>query len=63
MTFKAVLILLALLVLAGMIGHSFAPRVDRPRKRPVVEAASKCPTCGAYVLADASCARADCPRV
>lgn len=62
MTLKAALILVALLLLAGMIGRSFAPRVDNPRKRPVVEAARKCPACGAYVLGDAACARADCPR-
>ncbi|MBA3326248.1 MAG: hypothetical protein H0T41_13585 [Rhodobacteraceae bacterium] len=62
MTFKAVLILLALLLLAGMIGRSFAPRVDRPRNGRAVEAAQKCPACGAYALKGALCGRADCPR-
>ena len=62
MTLKAILILLALVLLAGMIGRSFAARVGKAGKGPVVEAARKCPACGAYVLADARCARADCPR-
>jgi Fe-S-cluster-containing hydrogenase component 2 len=61
MTLKAVLVVVALMLLAGMIGRRFAPRVDR-RRQPAVEAAQKCPACGAYRLADAPCDRADCPR-
>ena len=61
MTFKAVLLVLALMLLAGMIGRRFAPRAGR-RDKPAVEAAQKCPTCGAYTLAGAPCERAGCAR-
>ncbi len=61
MTLKAAIILVGLLLLAGMIGRSLAPRVER-RKGRAVEAARKCPVCETYVLTDAACARADCPR-
>lgn len=60
MTLKAVLVLAALALLAGMLRRRFAPPSRRPRG-PVIEAAQKCPSCGAYVLAGAPCARPDCP--
>lgn len=61
MTLKAAIVLFALMLLAGMISKRFGPRVDRP-KGPEIEAARKCPTCGAYALAGALCGRADCPH-
>lgn len=62
MTLKAILIIAALLLLAGMIGRSLAPRVDKAARGKAVEAARKCPACGAYALEGAACDRADCPR-
>jgi hypothetical protein len=56
------LVVLALLLLAGMIGRSFGARVGK-RKDAAIEPARKCDVCGAYALADAPCARADCPLV
>lgn len=60
MTFKAALILVALMLLAGMLRKKFGPPAGRG-KGPAIEAAQKCPTCDAYVLAGAPCARSDCP--
>lgn len=61
MTLKALLVLLALLALAGMIARRLGPPARKTR-RPAIEAARKCAACGAYVLAGAPCARPDCPQ-
>jgi hypothetical protein len=60
-TLKLAIIALALLLVAGMIGRSLAPRVGRPKPGRAVEAARKCSSCGAYALA--RCDRSDCPLV
>ena len=60
MTFKAALVLVGLILLAGMLRRQFGSSVGRS-KGPVIEAARKCPSCGAYGLPGAPCARPDCP--
>jgi hypothetical protein len=60
-TLKAAIIVLGLLLLAGMVGRALAPRVDR-RRSTAIEPAEKCPACGAYAVAGATCGRADCTR-
>jgi hypothetical protein len=62
MTIKALVVLVALLLLAGMIGRSLGLRGVGKRKTPPIEAARKCPTCEAYVFGSAGCDRPDCPR-
>jgi len=59
MTLKVALVLAGLALLVGMLRKSFARPAGRDRG-PVVEAAQKCPHCGTYLLAGATCARPDC---
>jgi hypothetical protein len=62
MIFKIALVLLALALLAGMIGKAGRRPVDRTKAKPI-EAARKCPVCGVYVLGEsASCGNRDCPQ-
>lgn len=63
MMVKAVTLFLAFVLLIGMIGKLLGPRSPR-KPGPVIEAASKCPLCGSYVIGSdpAPCERADCPR-
>lgn len=61
---KLFVILAALMLLAGMLGRQFGRKgsaVDHKKKRPAVEAARKCPACGAYAMDGARCEREDCP--
>lgn len=62
MTVKLAMIVLALVLLAGAIGKRIGAaggRRGRPR-RPAVEAARKCPTCGDWVMEGARCLRPGC---
>lgn len=59
---KALLLLLALAALAAMLRRQFGPPRTGRAKGPVIEAARKCPGCGAYVLDGAPCARPECQR-
>lgn len=62
MSFKLLVVLAALTLLAGMLGKRFGRGgQDRKPKGPPIEAARKCPACGVYVMAGARCDQADCP--
>lgn len=55
------LVLLLALVFAGVIGRAIRPQVPRGSQGPRIETAAKCPSCGAYRVGTAACARPDCP--
>ncbi len=60
MTGKALVIVLALMLLAGMVGRSLGIRGASRPKTPPIETARKCPTCGAYLVGSAQCDRPGC---
>ena len=63
MTYKIATLILALVLLVGMLAKSRAGGLGRAKpKGPAIKAARKCRACGAYALADAPCARPDCPQ-
>ena len=59
---RAVMLLVAVVLLLAMIGKWTTPRVPPRRSGPTVELARKCPDCDAYVLGSrpTPCERADC---
>lgn len=63
MIVKAVTLFLAFILLVGMFGKLMGPRTPR-KPGPAIEAARKCPECGAYVIGNdpAPCERGDCPQ-
>jgi hypothetical protein len=61
---KAVLLFLIVIAVLGMFGKWRLPKqLPRGPRRPAVEAARKCPVCGAYGVGEARapCTRPDCP--
>lgn len=54
MMLKAVLVFLVAMALLGLVGKG-RRKVRRPGPAPKIEAARKCPACGAYVIGDDPC--------
>jgi hypothetical protein len=61
MIVRLAVLLLGLLLVAAVIGR-WRRRVGRAAPPPPIEAADRCPDCGAYVVAarPGPCARPDC---
>ncbi len=54
MMLKAVLVFLVAMALLGLVGKG-RPKMPRAGRDPKIQAARKCPSCGAYVIGDAPC--------
>ena len=54
---RILLVAVAVALLLAMIGRR---RVPKEPDRPAVQAARKCPGCGAYVVGDGGCATPGC---
>lgn len=60
---RAVLLFLVIIAILAMIGKWRLPNLPRRRSGTAIQAARKCPTCGAYNVGDPAtpCERPDCP--